>query len=393
MKNFPMKRDPSGKTAVSETKVRIFHVCQNFYPVWGGIESFVYESSKELIKKGYDVTVIASDRMPTTGARTGKRLPARERIDGIKVFRFPFKRFSRYSTSVEALKFILSSDFDILHIHGIGFFSDAIPLVKFRADKKVVLSTHGGIFHTQAMMSIKNIYFKTMVKIAGKFADRIIAVSEQDRKFMEKITDKKKIVVIRNGVDWKSLSKIERSGNGRTLLYVGRIAANKKIERILHMVQDLKGTLPNVFLYVVGEDWGELNELKLLTKRLDIAKNVKFTGSISKGRLRKIFSKSDMFLLASDYEGFGISVIEAMSAGIPVVVNDIDSMKEIVKNGINGFRVNFKNHAETSRIIAKALRNKKTMLKVGNSARNYAKFFDWSRVIQDLERVYGELIV
>ena len=183
-------------------KLKIFHVYTNFYPVFGGIESFIYQSSKELVKKGYDITVVTSNKMPTSN----KKLPSSQIVDGIKIRRFPFKKISRYSTSIEALKFIIKSDFDILHIHNLGFFSDAIPLIKLNTRKKVVLSTNGGIFHTEVFMPIKRIYFKTMVKIASNFVDKIIAVSDQDRKFMEKIADKKKIAVIRNGIDWRSRS-------------------------------------------------------------------------------------------------------------------------------------------------------------------------------------------
>lgn len=369
-------------------KGRIFHVCWNFYPVYGGIESFILESSKILVKNGYDVTVIASNKLP----HSNRSLPRTAKVDGVKIRRFHYKKYSRYNTSVDALKFILNSDFDILHVHGIGFFSDVIPLVKFLRGKKIVLSTHGGIFHTKVFTLVKNVYFTTLARIAGRYVDQVIAVSNQDKIFMEKIMDKKKIKIIKNGIDWKGLSKIKRNGNGSTLLFMGRIATNKKIERILHIVKKLQEFLPEVQLIVVGEDWGELNHLKLLAKKLEIGKAVKFTGPLETGKLRKIFATSDLFLLASDYEGFGISVIEAMAAGIPVVVNDIESMRELVKNGKNGFRTDFTDYEKTSKLIAKILQNKKLMGELSTNGRNYARQFDWEVVAKKLENLYDDLM-
>jgi alpha-1,3-mannosyltransferase len=369
-------------------KIKIFHVYTNFYPVFGGIESFIYQSSKELIKKGYDITVVTSDTLPNKKTK----LPAEENIDGIKIRRFPFKKFSKYNTSVQALKFILDSDFDILHIHTIGFFSDVIQLIKFKSNKKVIFSTHGGIFHTKSMLAVKKIYFNTMVRIAGKFADKIIAVSDQDRKFMKKIVDKKKISVIGHGVAWQRLSKIKRNGNGKTLIHFGRMASNKRIDKILHVVSILKKSIKDVRFFVVGADWGELKKLEALTNKLGIQKNVIFTGEVSEKKLYQIMSKSDLFVLASEYEGFGISVIEAMAARLPVVVNNIDTMKEIVKNGKNGYIVDFRNYNQTAKTILKILKNRSLLRKLGNEANAYTKRFDWSNAVKSLEKVYGDLM-
>src|SRR3972149_7374599 len=116
-------------------RMKIFHVCPNFYPVRGGIETFVYELSKELAGRGHDVTVITGNKIP--GRKV--KLASYSVKDVIKIHRFNFKKVARYNTSIDALKFIMGSEFDILHIHGIGFFSDAIPLIKASGYRKVVL--------------------------------------------------------------------------------------------------------------------------------------------------------------------------------------------------------------------------------------------------------------
>jgi len=373
-------------------KIKIFHVCPNFYPVRGGIESFVLESSRELVKKGYDITVVTSNSVPNTE----KELAANEKLDGITIRRFPFKKFSRYNTSIEALKFILTSDFDILHVHGIGFFSDAMPLVKFKNNKKVVLSTHGGIFHTKTMMPLKNIYFNSMGKIAGKFSDKIIAVSDQDKKFMQKITDKRKIVRIGNGIYWKKFSKIKRHvnevGSGGNLIFIGRIAKNKRIDRALNVIKKIKESFPSVRFFVVGDDWGEKSNLMHLAKKYGIKENVIFTGGVTEKKLTSYLSKSDIFLLPSEYEGFGISALVAMAAGLPVVANKIDTMKELINDGKNGFLVNYENREEVAKVLKKLLMGKKLRVKIGERARIDSKIYDWKNIVGMLEKTYKEVL-
>jgi len=369
-------------------KIKIFQACQNFYPVKGGIETLVLETSRELVKMGYEITVVTSNR--TT--ENSKKLPAKEKIYGINIRRFNFKKISRYKTSIDALKFLLSSDFDILHVHGIGFLSDIIPLVKSGGNKKIVLNTHGGIFHTKKMMFVKNIYFNTMTRFSAKFADKIIADSEHDKELIEKIADKKKISVIGHGVPWQRLSKIRRNGNGKTLIHFGRIASNKKIDKILHAVKILKKSIPDVKFFVVGADWGELKKLKELANKLGIKKNVIFTGEVNEKKLYQIMSKSDLFVLASEYEGFGISVIEAMAAGLPAVVNDIETMKELVQNGKNGFRIDFNDYDCVAKTILRLLKDKSLRKKIEASNRSYTKKFDWSFVAKKIDSVYREVI-
>lgn len=368
-------------------RMKILHVCPNFYPVHGGIENFVFNLSKNLVKDGYGVTVVTSNKVP--GSK--RQLPSEKIKDGIKIRRFGFKKFSRYNTSVAALKYILNENFDILHIHGIGFFSDAIPLIKFLGKGKVVLSTHGGIFHTKKMKMIKNIYFNTMGRIAGRFSDKIIAVSEHDKKFMESVVDKKKIVVVKNGINWKKVGKIKRDGNGKTLVYFGRLASNKRVDKLLYLVKNLKISIPDVRLFVVGADWGVKRELADLVKDLAINKNVIFVGELDDKKLYKILSKSDIFLLASEYEGFGISVIEAMAAGLPVVVNNIETLRELVQNGKNGYIVDFNDVHQASRVTLRLLKSRQVREKIGKSARSYSKRFDWNIVAKNVEKIYEQL--
>jgi len=364
--------------------MRILHLTHNFYPVVGGVETFVLETSKRLTKMGHNVIVITSNKTPNEK----KMLINHEVVDGIEVFRVPFNRIFRYNISFEVLKKILNLKYDIIHVHGFGFLSDLIPSVKLFMGKKIFISTHGGIFHTRYASFFKNLYFDTILRFDLLFADKIIAHSLKDKKLFLKISNPNRISLVNYGINWERLSKIKRKNDGKTLIYVGRLAKNKRLDRILHVLYHLKKKIPDIKLLLIGSDWGEKEKLIRLAKELDVLGNMEFVGSVPHEKVEKCLSKSDIFLLSSSYEGFGISVLEAMASGLPVVVNNIPSMKEIISNGKNGFVVDFSKYKKVSKLIIKILKDKKLQKSIDRNAKASTKKYDWENICDKLIGVY-----
>ena len=226
-----------------------------------------------------------------------------------------------------------------------------------------MLSTHGGIFHTGQMKLLKKIYFNNIAKLSLKFVDYIIAHSRNDEKLFSGISDKKKIKFIPYGIDWNELHKIKSKKYETKLIYIGRLSKNKRLDRIVNLLPYIKREIKNIKLIIVGEDWNQKEQLIKRAKKLNVYKNVKFFGAVTHENIHKFLLNSDVFLLSSDYEGFGISVIEAMSVGLPVVVNDIESMRIIIRNGVNGYIVNFDDFNKTAKIIINLLKDRKLATK------------------------------
>jgi alpha-1,3-mannosyltransferase len=364
--------------------VRILHLTQNFFPVTGGIETFVYESSRKLVEKGHEVYVITSDKL----LGTNKKLPTHEIINGIEVFRVPFYRIFRYNISFKVLPLILSLDCDVIHVHGLGFFSDLIPLLRLiKGRSKIFLSTHGGIFHTKYATFLKRIYFKTVARFTLKFTDKIIAHSLEDKKLFSQICNTDKISLVHYGINWGKLKRIKRKSDGKTLIYVGRLSKNKRLDRMIHVLFYLKKKIPDIKLLLVGSDWGEKKKLVNLAKSSNVLENIKFVGPVPHEKIGDYLSKADIFLLSSEYEGFGISVIEAMASGLPVVVNNIPTMREIVENRKTGYIVNFENYKKVAKIIYRLLRGNS---KIGENARRATKKYDWERTVNILLKIYKD---
>lgn len=364
--------------------MKILHVTNHFYPCVGGIETYIFDLCRELIKQGHKSDVACLD----TCSYSNEKLPAKEIIEGINVFRMPYLNLKYYKIALSVAKFI--KDYDIIHVHGIGFFSDYILLSKIFHKKPVVVSGHGGIFHTKRLSFIKQAYFGLWVRLTLKLADVVIAESKNNLALFEKIC---RPVFIPYSIHFRDFS-IKRAPKKDSLLFVGRISRNKRIDNLISTVFFLKKSIPDVKLYVVGGDWENIKkDLDAMTIRLGLQKNVVFCGEKRGEELIEQYARAEFFVSASDYEGFGISAIEAMAAGCIPVLNSIDSFRAFIEDGKNGFIVDF-GCPEAAAAKISEIKNLPANIrhKLEISARNTAKQYGWAGTAKKIESVYGVLI-
>lgn len=363
--------------------MKILHVCGHFYPCTGGIESYVLDLSKELIRKGHKSDVVCFN----TCAYSEEKLPETDIVDGIAVRRMPYLNLKYYKIAPSLLKYV--RDYDMIHIHGVGFFSDYLFLTKWLHRKPLVLSTHGGIFHTKRLSMLKKAYFFVWFRIVASGMGKIFAHSKNDLELFSKIS-KEKCKYIPYSIHFDFFD-IKRKPEKDSLLFVGRISENKRVDNLIKCVAFLQKKNPDVKLYVVGGDWGKQKELSALAKSLGAEKNILFEGEKHGKALLEYYKKAGLFVLASDYEGFGISAIEAMAAGCVPVLNDIEAFRLFVKDGKNGFLVNFANpEAAAKRIIEIKNLPPNIMRKIENAAKNTAKEYGWTNTLKKIENFYGE---
>jgi alpha-1,3-mannosyltransferase len=318
-----------------------------------------------------------------TCADSKKKLKSHEKYRGIKIHRIPYKDLKYYKIAPRVLKIV--KNYDVIHIHGLGFFLDYLTTMKSFHRKPIILSTHGGIFHTKKMMPLKKIYFNVWSKSKLKDVDKIIAVSKNDEKLFSKIS--KNVVFIPDGIDFKTYSKIKRTPERNTFLFLGRLSPNKRIDRLIEVIDLLKDKIPNVKLYVVGQDWkGQKKILENMVKRKKLNKNVIFTGEVSENEKLNYLKKAEFFVSASEYEGFGISVVEAMATGLPVLLNDIEPFRNFVKNGENGFICDYSNLERTKNKILEIMGN--NLSNISGNAKKEAKKYDWFNLVREIKNLY-----
>lgn len=360
--------------------MRILQVCHHFHPCVGGIERHVEDLCKNLIERGHESNVACLDSC----ANKNETLPSYEEYHGIRINRLPFIDLGLYKIAPRVLKLI--KNYDVIHVHGLGFFSDFLAVTSFFHHKPLILTTHGGIFHTPSFSLLKKVYFNFWCRLVLKKFQWIIAVSKNDEALFSRISSR--VTYVPNGIDVKDFSRAKRKEEKNSLLFVGRLSKNKRVDNLIRMVYFLKKEIPDVKLYVVGEDWEDiLKDLKKIVEELELEENIFFSGAVKDRRvLLDYYSRSQIFVSASQYEGFGISVLEAMASGMVVAVNDIDAFKNFIKNGENGFILDYSNPKEAALTIARIINTDKTNIRT--EARKTSESYDWRKLAEKIEKIY-----
>ena len=361
--------------------MNILHITRQFYPCIGGVENFVLNLAREQKALGHNVSILTLDK----NFADGNALDKSSVFQGIKVDRIPFFGSRRYPIALSSIEYI--KNIDILHIHCIDFFIDYLALLKILHRKKMFLHTHGGFFHTKWMRLAKIVYFNTITRLVLKSCEKIIACSESDYAIFRKISDR--VVRIDNGVDIARFSLIDKRIEPGTLLYIGRIDSNKRIDNLINTVAEVRKKIPDVRLKILGPDYSNLIPgLKRLASDLGL-NNVTFLGVQGDEVLENELSRAHLFVSASEYEAFGISTVEAMASGTLCVLNDIEAFRDITLSGQTGFLTDFADHeSSAARIIAALYLNKEEYNNYVSRAKSTAAKYDWHKVAKEITDLY-----
>lgn len=360
--------------------MRILHICNHFYPNIGGVEKYVYELCKNLNANGFDSDVLCFDR-----EFKGSKLRRHQVVEGIDIYRESSLNLKLYNISPAIWKHL--KGYDIIHVHGLGFYFDFLASTRRIHGKPLVLSTHGGIFHTKRALFLKKIYFGLLARRLMKNVDAVFAHSLNDKKLFSRITEKNKLFLVPYSIYYKDY-QIRRRPVRNSMLFVGRVDRNKRIDNLFKVVAGIKEEIPNVKLLVVGAKLE--GSLKRMARDLGIMENVRFEGEKFGKALIRYYSRAALFVSASEYEGFGISVLEAMAAGCPVVVSDIEAFRNFVSNGKNGFITDFSDTETAVKVIESAFG--RNLEKIQRNAKLFAKAYDWKNTIKKTVGIYEKII-
>jgi alpha-1,3-mannosyltransferase len=355
--------------------IRICHVVRQYQPSVGGLESFVASLAREQIRLGAACDVVTLDRV---FQGDGARLPASETVDGVNVRRVPMFGARRYFAPLA--KSSLFDGYDVLHAHAIDGFFERIARLPRRAETVRVLTTHGGIFHTRWLAPLKRVYFDTIARAAGRQYDLILANSDNDAALVRNWGPR--VELVPNGVEPIG----DFTAEGTDLLFIGRLTRHKRIDRLLAALA--APALARARLHLVGPPWDvTADELTALMAQHGAADRVIVHGYAGADRLAEIARACGVFVSASEYEGFGMSMIEAMSVGLIPVVQPNLSFRTLVKNAGVGAIIDYSDPmaaAESIRLAqtaSPALRAK---------ARTEASRYSWRGHAQRTLGLYAE---
>ena len=317
--------------------MRIVHVVRQFHPSVGGLEAVVESLAAEQVANDHQVRVVTLDRL--FNAADARRLPRREWRGGIEIVRVPFFGSTRYPIAFTSLRHI--RDADIVHVHGIDFFCDYLAWTAPLHRRTLVLSTHGGFFHTGFAARLKRLYFATVTRLSLGWYAGIAAVSVSDERLFKPIRPHG-LCVIENGVDIEKYADASSPVPTKTMLVLGRFSSNKRIDRAIRFLAGVNRIDPGWSLIVAGRLWDVAPaRLQRLADDLGVGDKLHIVANPSDRTVREAMAQASVFLSASEYEGFGLVAIEGLSAGLWPVLNNIPPYLHLIERTGLGTLANF----------------------------------------------------
>lgn len=377
-------------------KLTICQVCSCFYPSFGGVESFVYNLSTKLVKRGYRIKVITSSR----GKPKGKYV---ERIDGIEVIRYPQRFFLWEAPIIPEIPIrLLKEKFDIAHIHGSvpGITDVSILMAKLRK-KPVVLTYHYDAEVVKYGLWGKLLtwfYNRLVARLFIRMADVIIATTKSyasTSPVLSKLASKVKIVPC--GVDSNRFVRnegVENPSNGSRvkLLYVGKLVDFKGIAELIEASKHLKDVIGDFIVKIVGTGPSLLKYVSM-AKEMRVSDVVKFYGKVDEEDLKRLYDECDVVVCPSRRsrrEAFGIVILEAMAKEKPVIASRIPGMESVVVEGRSGLLVPPSNPKALADAIASLVKDKDRMMAMGRYGRSIVeRVYDWGKITAMYENVYS----
>jgi alpha-1,3-mannosyltransferase len=300
--------------------LKVTHIVRQYLPSIGGMEEVVRNIARHQLRQGHRATrIITLDRL---FRNSDQRLPKQEIIEGIEVIRLPYLGSSRYPLCPQVFKYL--KDADVIHVHGVDFFYDFLAATKWLHRRPLVLSTHGGFFHTHFASHAKQMYFQSITRISANAYNQVVATSANDGDLFGKIMTQNKLQVIENGVDVEKFAGCAAPQLTPTLMYFGRWSANKGLLPTLRLFAELHRQHPEWRLIIAGREYDHTRvELQQVAQTLGIAHAVTLAANPSDSVIKDLLHQASYFICLSDHEGFGIAPIEAMSAGLTPILSNI----------------------------------------------------------------------
>jgi len=288
----------------------------------------------------------------------------------------------------------LAREFDLLHVHDPQLLALS-GNVRWRcADIPAVLSTHGGFWHTKSHRLFKRAYEATFLRGYAAHYRRVLASSANDFSYFSAFGDR--TVLCSNGVPVKSFNAVTASDR-RSLfqwIYWGRLSSNKRVDLAIEYVGHARRLGYPVDLLICGRDFdGLLPGLQELVRRLDLQDAVRFEPYLDKAALHAELAQRGVYITASEHEGFGLSLVEALAAGLIVICRDIAPINTFFRDREAGCLLHFDGSpsdvAALGDILGAASGRAAAM---SEAARAAARPHDWDVVAPQFVNHYREVL-
>jgi N-acetyl-alpha-D-glucosaminyl L-malate synthase BshA len=364
------------------------------YPTYGGSGVVAAELGKALAGRGHKIHFI-SYAMPIRLDGFSDNIVYHEvEISSYPLFDFPLYTPALASKIVEVTKF---ERLDILHAHYAIPHATSAYLAKQilgRSDFKIVTTLHGTDI---TLVGLEPSYLPVM-KFSIEQSDGVTAVSRfLKEKTLTNYNINKEIEVIPNFVDTAKYRRDDarkiRHGiapdGEKILIHVSNFRGVKRVPDVVKIFDRVRQKIPTK-LVLVG-DGPERSNCEQLARELGIFQEVKFLGKQSE--LVPLLSAADLFLIPSQSESFGLSALEAMSCGTPVIASSVGGLPELIQHGITGYIAEIGDIDRMARYCIDLLTNPIKYNLMSEASRGRAvEMFDVSKIVDRYESYYEQIL-
>ncbi len=378
--------------------MKILQVTAFLSPVHGGSAEAPYQLSKELAKRGHQVTIYTGDYK--------LRWDYLDSMPGVTVYSFKTwsSRAKFYVTPgiVRKVKKEIQY-FDVVHLHNYRTFQNiAVHYYAKKHNIPFVLQAHGSLPRIISKQNLKQLYDNLCGYRLLKDTSKVIAVTQVEAEQYKNMgVSEDKIEIIPHGIASAEFVNLPRRGafrkkyslsdSEKVILYLGRIDKTKGFDLLCKTFADLSKSLNGIKLVIVGPDDGYLSSLKKLIKDLKIRDKVLFTGPLYGQEKLSAYIDADVYVLPSIYEIFGITVLEACACGTPVIVTDRCGIADVIGREA-GLVVPY-DKEQLQGALLKMLGDEKLRLKFGEKGKSLVnERFNWEKIAERVEGVYQSVI-
>lgn len=369
--------------------IKVAHIVRQYSPSVGGMEEVVHSIAQSQLQHGYLPRIITLNRLFTD---PHARLKEDDVVSGIPVKRLPYYGSCRYPICLNVLKHV--ADVDIIHVHGIDFFFDYLALTRAIHGRPMVVSTHGGFFHTKFLALFKTAYFKTITRLSSLAYSKVIATCNNDGEVFCPIVSSEKLIVIENGVNVDKFKNMSSASLAQTLIYFGRWSENKRLSEVIRFFRVLLTREAGWRLIIAGREYdGSQKELTELIKKYDLTQSVQLVINPASEDLASLIGQASYFISLSGYEGFGIAPIEGMSAGLTPVLSDLPPFRSLIERSGLGVLV-YPDDMEqgVSSLLSLHQQGDEKYKDSRLAVRSFVQQYDWHRVAARYRDVYADLL-
>ncbi len=289
-------------------------------------------------------------------------------------------------------KILKDEDFDVVHVH-----EPSVPMLSLA----VLRHSHAlnvGTFHAYRESNAVYEYARPLVRrILGRLDGRIF-VSDAVREYITRYFPGE-YVVIPNGIECArfagpGIKPIERFDDGRpNILFVGRLDKRKGFRHLLRAYPYIKRTVPDARLIVVGGYTDQDKAPYIRYARTHRLHGIHFVGYVEPMELPRYYHTATVFCAPSTgFESFGIVLLEAMAAGVPIVASDIAGYRGVLENCAEGYLVSPGDEQAISRSIVGLLSAPEERARMSECGRRKAAQYDWSIIADRVLAYYQQLL-